>query len=98
MEVYDFGLRLKSLREKRSLSQNEIAERLNVTGATISGYEANTQSPPIENLKKLALIYGVSADYLLGLVDREEVFLDYFNRKEKDTVIQIIEAIKKGFK
>lgn len=98
MDVYDFGLRLKSLREKRGLSQNEVAERLGVTGATISGYEANIQSPPIENLKKLALIYGVSTDFLLGLNDREEIFLDDFERQERDAVIQIIEAIKNGFK
>lgn len=98
MEVYDFGLRLKKLREKRKLSQGDVARKLNVTGATISGYEANTQSPPIETLKKLSLIFGVSSDYLLGLQDREEIFLDGFNRQEKDTLIQMIEAIRKGFK
>ena len=41
MEVYDFGLRLKELREAKKLSQKEAAARLEVGRTTISGYEHN---------------------------------------------------------
>ena len=37
MAVYDFGLRLKALREGKRLSQSDVAARLEVTRATISG-------------------------------------------------------------
>ena len=42
MEIYDFGLRLKELREKKRLSQNEVASRLEISRSQISAYERNT--------------------------------------------------------
>lgn len=61
--VYNFGLRLKSLREKRLLSQADVAARLEVTRSTISGYECNTITPSVEQLVKLAILYNASLDY-----------------------------------
>ena len=45
--VYDFGLRLKELREAKHLTQSDVANRLDVTRATISGYECNTITPSL---------------------------------------------------
>lgn len=55
MEIYDFGLRLKELREAKQLSQQEAAERLNVGRTTISGYERNTITPSVEQLVRMAV-------------------------------------------
>lgn len=60
------GERIKYLREKNGLTQKDIATRLGVESAAISKYELDMREPNIEALKKLASIFNVSIDYLLG--------------------------------
>lgn len=59
--------RLKALREDKDLTQEQIAEVLNVKQITYSQYERGKRGLPIEHLKTLCLYYGVSADYILGI-------------------------------
>ena len=71
MAVYDFGMRLKELREGKRLSQSDVADRLDVTRATISGYECNTITPSVEQLVKLAqpLLKTEYGKYLLDVAE-----------------------------
>ena len=61
--------RVRALREDKDLSQNEIAEILHVSQSTYSDYERGNVNIPIATLKKLALYYGTSIDYMLELTD-----------------------------
>ena len=65
--IFDFGYRLKELRKSKKLTQAQVANHLNLSKATISGYENNIKTPSVEVLIQLSLLYGVSTDYLLGL-------------------------------
>lgn len=56
---------LKKSREKKKFSQNEIAEKLNLTRQTISRWENGRSFPDIDNLIKLSNLYDVSLDELL---------------------------------
>lgn len=58
---------LRELREDRDLSQQDIAELLQTDRSYYGKYERGIRPLPIEHLKKLALFYGVSADYILGI-------------------------------
>ena len=60
------GERLKYLREKKGLTQKDVAIKLGLEPAAISKYELDMREPNIEALKKLATIFNVSIDYLLG--------------------------------
>lgn len=57
---------LKSLRIKSNMSQAELAELLGISRSAVSSYENGTRSPNHETLVKLATIFNVSTDYLLG--------------------------------
>lgn len=61
--------RLKEIREDKDLLQSDIAKILNVSQVAYSYYEIGKRQLPIDLLKKLALYYGTSTDYLLGLTD-----------------------------
>lgn len=61
-----FGAKLKELRIKNRMTQEELGKFLNVTKVSISGYENDTRSPDKESLVKLAELFNVSTDYLLG--------------------------------
>lgn len=59
---------LKSLRQKKGLTQQEFAAELDINLSSYQKYERanNTITPSIEALIKIADFYGVSVDYLLG--------------------------------
>ena len=59
--------RMKDLREDNDLTQQEIANYLNVTRRTYSMYECGSNIIPLHLLNQLSLKYQVSIDYLVGL-------------------------------
>lgn len=63
------GKMIKELRLERGWSQTKLADELFVSQDTISLWELGKSLPDILNLIKLAKLFKVSTDYLLGLVD-----------------------------
>ena len=61
--------RLIGLRQKEGLLQRDVADTLHIVRSTYTYYERGKTNPPLDILIKLAKLYGVSADYLLGLED-----------------------------
>lgn len=59
------GNKIKSYRENKKMTQNEVASILNVSPATMSKYESNALEPSIGSLKKLAEIFEISVDELI---------------------------------
>jgi len=66
------GTQLKELRLKMGWTQSQLGEKINVTKSSISGYENNTRSPDKDTLVKLANLFNVSTDYLLGNIDSKQ--------------------------
>jgi len=62
-----FGNRLKALREACGLTRKAFAEAMGVSYSTISKYENDERFPDLELLRKFAMYFNVSADYLIGL-------------------------------
>jgi transcriptional regulator with XRE-family HTH domain len=63
------GERLSELRKDGGYKQKEIAKELSVAISTVSNYETNCHEPDLWSLCKMADIYGVTTDYLLGRTD-----------------------------
>lgn len=57
--------KLIALRKKAGLSQQELAEKLDVTRQAVSRWEVGTALPTTENLLALRKLYGVTLDYLV---------------------------------
>ena len=71
MRGVNMGLdRLQMLREERGWKQSDMARRLWVSQSTYSGYETGKIQVPVDTLLKLADIYDVSMDYLMGRTDK----------------------------
>lgn len=69
----DLGDRIKRQREKRGLTQTELAERANVNQALISRLESKiSASTNTEVLKRLAKVLACTTDYLVGLYEDDE--------------------------
>lgn len=62
-----FGKRLKNLRIEKNLTQQQLAEKLNVSKANISKYESDIIEPNINLINQISKLFDVSSDYLLGI-------------------------------
>jgi len=68
-----FGMKLKTLRQSRGLTQKQLADFLELVPASVSSYETGGNYPSAEVIVKLCRFFGVSADYLLGLSETKEL-------------------------
>lgn len=64
-----FGERLKQQRKAKNLTQEEVAEKVGVSGQAVSKWEKGECLPDVYNLKMLGLLYRVSVDSLLDTGD-----------------------------
>lgn len=97
-----FQDRLRELRTERGLTQQDVADVLNVTRATIAGYETAGKEPGHEKLKILADLFNVSIDYLVGYSDcrksiRDEAELTLEDKKEiSDKLKELYDELDSG--
>lgn len=70
MSSKDFSERLKNLRKTKKIKQSELAEILNVGRSTVSMWETGMNIPSIDVADKIADLFGVSVDYLLGRTNK----------------------------
>lgn len=61
-------------RKRLQLTQEELAEKLNISQKSISKYETGARKPTFETLTNMAKLFNVSTDYLLGLSDSRITF------------------------
>jgi transcriptional regulator with XRE-family HTH domain len=96
--IYDFGERLKELRENKKLSQTQVAKRLSLTRSSVSGYENNISVPSIEVLSKMAFLYGTTTDYILGIDNRKVIVLDGLTDREAAVIQDMVSMLIIEFK
>lgn len=94
--IFDFGYRLRELRKCKNLTQTQAAKRLELSKTTISGYENNIKTPSLDTLTKMAVFYGVSADYILGLESRRMLPIDGLTASQEEILKKLLSEFKKG--
>lgn len=98
--MVDFGRKLRQLREAQGLTQKQVGTRIGVTSSVVSAYENGIRLPSYAALIKLTSLYGVSADYLLGISGiptRESqhlISLDGLTPTKMALVRQLVEELK----
>ncbi|WP_082084119.1 helix-turn-helix domain-containing protein [Paenibacillus beijingensis] len=60
------GDRLRELRLRKNMSQEDVSKQIGITRSAYSHYEINNRQPVYETLIKLAAFFGVSLDYIIG--------------------------------
>jgi transcriptional regulator with XRE-family HTH domain len=61
----DFGNQIKQIRKEKNITQEQMAQSLNITRQAVSNWENKRNLPDIEILIKIAKVYGVSLDKLI---------------------------------
>ena len=70
-----FNNRIKELREKKDVSQGDLAKVTGLTRQAISNYENNERTPNKEIWEKLASYFNVSVPYLKGAYSKKEILM-----------------------
>lgn len=94
--MVDFGKRLKDLRAQAGLTQNQLADRMGITKSVVSYYELHERCPSPEVLIKLASIFHVSTDYLLGIEKKQTLDISGLNDEEIQLIQNMIDVLKKN--
>ena len=88
-----FGQRIKALRHREDMTQENLAELLSISPQAVSRWETEMAMPDISLLPPLANLFCVTTDYLLGMdsyqkdlrkAEFEEAFYEYWKRDDKE--------------
>lgn len=94
--MVDMGDKLRSLRMEKKLTQKQVAERIGLAISAVSSYESNNRYPSYEVLIKLARIFHVSTDYLLGMTDKRNIDVTGLDDEEIELISQIVEKLRQS--
>ena len=95
--IYGLAKKLTLLRQQHKMSQSEVARRINVSSSIVSAYEADEKTPSLETFVKLAELFHVSTDYLLGVeYPRDKAVLDTsdLNKQQLVALQNLIDTMK----
>ena len=93
--MVDFGDKLKTLRTEAGMTQTELAKRLNVTKSVVSYYELQERTPSPDVLIRLADIFHVSTDYLLGINRKKMIDVSDLSDEDVRFLLITIETLRK---
>ena len=92
-----FGEKLQSLRQKAGMSQDALAEQLNVSRQAVSRWERDETMPETEKVVLIADLFGVSTDYLLRQTEKKQTASPTVEQK-KDWIDKLAYIVKtKGY-
>jgi len=99
-----FGKRVLELRKTRGWKQDELGKKLGTSGVVVGRYERGEMMPSIEVAQKMADVFGVTVDYLVGelevpnllsqsdMVERWST-LDALPAEDRDRILYVVDSL-----
>lgn len=84
------GETIKTLRKARNMTQEEFAGRVNVTKSTVSAYETGTRMPSYDVLVKIARLFHVPTDELLGCGGRQTIDVTGLTPRQRSQIQDVV--------
>lgn len=91
--IIDLSTRLKQLRLDKRLRQEQVARLVGVSKGAISAYETDIRQPSYDVLIRLANLYRVSTDYLLGRTDDRSLDISDLTAHEAAIVSELVASM-----
>ena len=88
------GDKLRSLRIEKNLTQKQVAERIGLAISAVSSYESGSRYPSYEALIKLAYMFHVSTDYLLGITNKRNIDVTDLEDSEIELIAQLVDKLR----
>lgn len=91
--ITDLSVRLRQLRLDKRLRQDQVARLVGVSKGAISAYETDIRQPSYDVLIRLANLYRVSADYLLGRTDDRTLDISGLTSREVVMITELVASM-----
>lgn len=91
--VYNLSVKLKQLRQEKHLKQEQVALLVGVTKSAVSSWELDMRQPSYEALIRLADLYRVSTDYLLGRENQRTIDLSGLTATEATIICDLVSSM-----
>lgn len=92
--IIELGERLKTLRIENHLRQDQVARLVGVERSSVSLWENDLRQPTLSMLVRLASLYGVTTDFLLGRIDNCLLDLSGLTAAEVNIVTQLVVGMR----
>ena len=92
--IVELGEKLKQLRTEKHLRQDQVACLINVERSSISLWENDLRQPTYTALVKLATLYGVTTDYLLGCSNDRTIDVSGLTAAEVAMICDLVASMK----
>lgn len=93
--MVNFGDILKNLRTNAGMTQTELANKLGITKSVVSYYELQERTPSPDVLVRLAGIFHVTTDYLLGIEHKKMIDVSDLTDEDLKFLLITIETLRK---
>lgn len=95
MDLLNFGNKLKELRNQNKMTQQQLAAQIGVSKSVISYYELQERIPSPEILLKLASVFHVSTDYLLGVSNDKVLYVSGLDEEDIAVLSSLVSLLRK---
>ena len=85
---------IRALRLAKGITQTQLADRLGVTKQSVSNWENDNIQPSAEMVVRLAEVFSVSTDYLLGLREKERLDVSGLSRDKVAHLRMLVEDLR----
>lgn len=93
--MVNMGEKLRSLRIEKNLTQKQVADRIGLAISAVSSYESGSRYPTYDTLIKLARMFHVSTDYLLGIADKRNIDVTGLDDENVGLISQLVDKLRK---
>ena len=93
--MVSMGDKLRSLRIEKNLTQKQVADRIGLAISAVSSYESGSRYPTYDTLIKLARMFHVSTDYLLGIADKRNIEVTGLTDEDVGLISQLVDKLRK---
>ena len=90
------GDTIQTLRKKAGYSQAELARKLSVTRSSVNAWESGLSSPTAAYIVDLAKLFHVTADYILGLDNSNQLSLAGLTEQEIQILYSLLDYFDKA--
>lgn len=88
--------RIKNIREENNMTQNDLAKKLNITRSSVNAWEMGISIPSTQYIVEIAMLFKVSADYLLGLTDNNRIDISELSKEERMIILNLLKIFNKN--
>jgi transcriptional regulator with XRE-family HTH domain len=89
------GKKIKELRLAKNMTQAEFAQRIGMTASTVSSYEVSERQPSYDVLIKIAKLFNVTTDFLLGYTNADMMNVTGLLTAQRENIQKIVETYQK---